>query len=181
MSTTDPTSRDQEIAQQVYTRAKALVDLQASVVQQGANLDRVVAVADSLAASVSTMAASMDNKASKREIRQWLVVLALLVFGALGGLYVRSSQNHAVLNRFTECTTPGNNPPPHTGHECYDNTLSRTAAVQLQIDCSSEALLRYYLRAIPNVPLPPIRSQCQPALVPSTGSSSPPTTTVPLG
>lgn len=172
-SDAEPMTHKEAVAERAVERAHTVAALQESQVEVNRAIAAVTELVGTLSESVNSLAVSMQGKASKREVRNWPILLLCVILLGFTGVLIRGQQNHDVLTQFANCTTPGTNPAPHTGHTCYDSQVARTATVQTQIDCANEALLRYYIRAIPGVPVPPIRAQCQATLVPATGTPGP--------
>jgi hypothetical protein len=76
------------------------------------------------------------------------------------------AQNNAIQvqnDYLLECTTPGPNPPPNTGHKCFDDGQRRTGeAVAAIVDTNGNGVpdLQELARAL-GVTLPPARSDRQ--------------------
>lgn len=160
---TEPSYREQ-VARETYSRAQAIVALQESIAIQTKNVDRMVE-------SITLLADSVAKKPDRRDVVGLVAGISfvtLLVVGAMFGTILRNqsktrsilTNGSVTLNLLTDCTTPGPNPPPDTGHACYDRSLANQATAIRVLDCANEAVLRYYLANIPGLTTPPIRPQC---------------------
>lgn len=71
-----------------------------------------------------------------------LTVASLLIMSAaLFRLNTLVDDNRRNSEYLIECTTPGKNPPPNTGHECFDAGQARTAgAVKAIVDTNKNGV-----------------------------------------
>lgn len=61
------------------------------------------------------------------------VVILVAVMVMLIRLNTLVDDNHASNRYLLECTTPGPNPPPNTGHRCFDDGQARLSGAITQI------------------------------------------------
>lgn len=144
----------ERIAREAYGRAVVLADMRESIRTQGKNIDKLVGVVDKLATALSA-------KPSRKEVITFSSVLNLIVLVILLPvlliLLTNSHVNRDTLSSVRECTIPGTVSDPH---ECYDAGQARTAQVVTTLTCNEEAVIRFYLKNIPGINVPPVTPAC---------------------
>jgi hypothetical protein len=117
----------------------ALEDLRREIAGLRTNLDSMTTAVAPLPEAVNRVA----RRARRADRMQVLVVVLIVLVGVVLWGLRRSLMAGAEQRRILiECTTPGPNPPPVTGHPCYDDGVARTSAAITALICDAHALAK---------------------------------------